>query len=68
MRINTETFIETCTREYGASARTFKSALVWVVADRVRSMQGEARTLFAWKTLEEEADQLNLNDSQRRYL
>ncbi len=67
-RAKTQSFIDTLTKEYGASARTFKSALVWAVADRATDMQDNARTLLAWKTLEEEADQLNLDDSQRRYL
>jgi hypothetical protein len=67
-RTKTELFIDTLTKEYGASARTFKSALVWAVADRASGMEDDARTLLAWEILEEEADQLNLEESQRRYL
>ena len=38
-------------RECGNSARTFKSALVWCIADAAQPMKDEARKLLAWEDI-----------------
>jgi len=68
VRPDTLRFVDSLTQNYGTSARIFKSALIWVVPERVRSMKDDARTLLAWEAIEEEADRLNLSDAQRKYL
>ena len=68
VRSDTLKFIDSLTQNYGTSARIFKSALIWVIPERVKSMKDDARTLLAWEVIEEEADRLNLNDTQRKYL
>ena len=60
--------IEQMTREYGTSARTFKSALVWVVAESPRTLRDEARRLLAWEAIDGESGDLNLDETQRRQL
>ena len=61
-----EQTIETMTREYGKSARTYKSALIWVVAESAGPIREEARKLIAWKDIDNEG--LNLDDAQTRQL
>jgi len=61
-----EQAIETMTREYGKSARTYKSALMWIVAESAVSLREEARKLIAWKDIDDEG--LNLDDAQTRQL
>lgn len=60
--------IEQMTREYGTSARTFKSALVWVVAESLHVLRDEARKLLAWEAIDADADDLKLDETQRRQL
>lgn len=64
----TRTFIETATREHGASARTFKSALLFVVADSPEALREEGRKVLAWEDIQEEQSDLKLDDIQRRLL
>lgn len=61
-------FIEEMTQTYGKSARTFKSALVWVVADSDSGLHDEARKLIAWEAIQEEEDELKLDETQKRQL
>jgi hypothetical protein len=61
-------FIEAVTREYGASARTFKSALVWCVPDSASALHDKARKLLAWEDIQGEEDELRLDDAQKRQL
>jgi hypothetical protein len=61
-----EQTIETMTREYGKSARTYKSALMWIVAESAWPIREEARKLIAWKDIDDEG--LNLDDAQTRQL
>lgn len=58
--------IEIMTREHGSSARTYKSALVWVVAEGSGPLREEARKLIAWENIESEG--LSLDDAQERQL
>jgi len=61
-------WVETMTRECGTSARTFKSALIWCVADTASALRDEARKLLAWEAIQDEEDTLRLDDSQKRQL
>jgi hypothetical protein len=56
------------TREYGTSARTFKSALIWCVADAAAVPREEVRKVLAWEAIHEEEDTLRLDDGQKRQL
>jgi hypothetical protein len=60
--------IEAMTREAGTSGRTYKSALIWSVAENAAGLQEEARKLIAWEDIQSEAGDLRLDDSQRRQL
>ena len=64
----TSEFIESFTREYGTSARTFKSALIWIVPDSSNALDKEARELLAWKDIDDEKEELRLDDTQKRKL
>lgn len=61
-------FIEEMTQTYGKSARTFKSALVWLVADSDMGLYDEGRKLIAWESIQGEEDDLKLDDIQKRQL
>jgi len=60
--------IEEMTQEYGKSARTFKSALVWIAADSDMGLYDEGRKLIAWEAIQSEEDDLKLDDIQKRQL
>ncbi|HEV7858495.1 MAG TPA: DUF499 domain-containing protein [Pyrinomonadaceae bacterium] len=60
--------IEQMTRECGTSSRTFKSALVWCVADASSTIYDEARKVLAWEDIESEAGNLRLDEGQQRQL
>lgn len=64
----TRGFVEQMIRECGTSSRTFKSALLWVVAESAQPMREEARKLLAWQAISDESDDLKLDDSQKRQL
>ena len=61
-------FIEEMTQTYGKSARTFKSALVWIVTDSDMGLYDEGRKLIAWEAIQSEEDELKLDDIQKRQL
>ncbi len=63
-----EQIIDKMTREYGTSARTFKSALIWCIPDNPASLYEEARKLLAWEEIEEELDDLHLDETQKHQL
>lgn len=58
--------IDSMTREYGTSGRTFKNALIWAIADNSTAMANEARSVLAWEKIRDEADQIQLEDRQKR--
>jgi hypothetical protein len=58
--------IESMTKEYGKSARTYKSALLWIVPELAEQMREEARKLIAWEDIADEG--LSLNDVQEKEL
>jgi len=64
----TREFIESFTREYGTSARTFKSAIIWIVPDSSAALYEEARKLLAWEDINDENEELRLDDTQKRRL
>jgi hypothetical protein len=65
---STKTLITTMSAESGSSSRTFKSALIWVVAEESVTLRDEARKLLAWKEIEGDADGLKLDEVQQRQL
>ena len=67
-RKDTVALMEQMTRESGSSNRTFKSALIWVMADAPRLLCDEARKLLAWQAIDDEATDLKLDETQRRQL
>src|SRR5207247_482534 len=64
----TRSFIETAMREHGTSGRTFKSALIWAVADGSGALSGEARKVLAWEEIKDEQTELRLDEIQLRQL
>jgi hypothetical protein len=58
--------IEAMTREYGKSARTYKSGLIWVVPDSAGPLREAARKCLAWEDIRDEA--LKLDEAQTRQL
>lgn len=67
-RQSTEAFIDKMIRESGSSARTFKSAQVWIVPDSARMLREDATRLLAWEDIDTESDQLNYDEGQTRQL
>ena len=62
----TTQFVEAMTREYGTSARTFKSALIFIVAESPDTLREDARKVLAWEAIE--SDDLKLDESQLHQL
>ena len=62
--------IERMTREAGTSGRTFKSALLWMVAEDNITLRDDARQLLAWELIDDEYQQgqLRLDEVQARQL
>ena len=61
-------FIDEMTQAYGKSARTFKSALIWLVPDSDSILNDEARKLIAWEAIQTEEDELKLDETQKKLL
>ena len=53
------------TRDYGSASRSYKSALLWCVAEDAVRPQEEARKLLAWQDIENDSESLRLDQSQR---
>jgi hypothetical protein len=60
--------MESLTREYGSSARTYKNALIWAVAENSQTMLAAAQKRLAWETIDDEREELQLGDSQEEQL
>jgi hypothetical protein len=60
----TKAAIAAMTAESGASSRTFKSALLWAVAEQSTSLNEDARKLLAWKEIAGESGELKLEEPQ----
>ena len=64
----TTRLMETTLREHGSSSRTYKSALLWCVAEDGALLSDEARKVLAWQDIDAESQTLRLDESQRRQL
>lgn len=62
----TRRLVDQMTKEYGTSARTFKSALVWCVPEDATVMAQEARKLLAWEEIAGQGGDLQLDEDQQR--
>ena len=58
--------VEPMTREYGKSARTYKSGVIWVLPEAAAPLCEDARNLLAWEDIRDEG--LKLDDAQRKQL
>lgn len=58
--------IESMIRESGGSARTFKSALIFAIADSDIQLREEARKMLSWEDIRDEEN--NLDDVQKKQL
>lgn len=63
---NTLQLVEGMIRESGASSRTFKSALLFAIADSDVKLREEARKVLAWEDIRDEEQ--NLDDTQKKHL
>jgi len=64
----TAKLIGSITKEHGSSSRTFKSALIWCVAEDGVQLAEEARKVLAWEEIDAESEMLRIDDSQRQQL
>ena len=51
--------------EYGSTARVFKSALIFALADSEVSLRERAKKLITWEDIRDEQDQIGLDPSQK---
>jgi len=63
----TESLVESMTREYGSSGRTFKSALIWCVPETAAPIREEEKKLLAWEEIRDEESE-RLEETQKRQL
>ena len=63
---NIQDKIDAMTKEYGKSARTYKSALLWIVPESAGPLREEARKLLAWQDIRDEG--LVLDEPQQKQL
>ena len=64
----TAALIATMTVENGASSRTFKSGVIWVVAEDATTLHDEARKLLAWRDIEADSEELKLDEAKQKQL
>ncbi len=64
----TTKFMETMAKEHGSSSRTYKSALLWCVAEAGALLSEEARKVLAWEDIDAESEVLRIDESQQRQL
>jgi len=64
----TKSLMEDISFNYGSSARVYKSSLIFCVADNDQPIKEEAKKYLAWETIYEEANELNLDDDQRKHV
>jgi hypothetical protein len=61
--------VDAITREYGASARQYKNALIWCVPDSVAGLYEETRKVLAWESIKADRQLLDdVEESQRHPL
>lgn len=56
--------VELMTKEYGKSARTYKTGVIWVAPHSTSKLKDEARKLLAWEDIQSEEDTLRLDEGQ----
>lgn len=61
----TKKLIEQMTKEYGKSARTYKTGVIWCAASSNAKLKEEARKLLAWEDIQSEEDVIGLDDGQK---
>ena len=54
--------------EHGSSSRTYKSALLWCVAEDGALLAEEARKVLAWEDIDAESETLRIDESQHRQI
>ena len=59
--------IESMTKECGTSNRTFKSGIIWAIADTDTKLREEARKVLAWEDINDEEKE-RLDENQKRQL
>jgi hypothetical protein len=64
-RDETWRMVESMTKEHGASARTFKSALIWCDPDVNNAIRNEARKVLAWEVIQYEPDDLGFDRDRK---
>lgn len=64
----TKALARSMTWEHGKSGRTFKSAIIWCVAESRQTLRDEVRKALAWEAIDAEKDDLHIEDSQKRQL
>ena len=60
----TKSFIEAVVREHGASSRTYKSGLVFVVAQSAGPLFEDARRALAWEEIQQELPGISVDKTQ----
>ncbi|HBN75528.1 MAG TPA: AAA family ATPase [Planctomycetaceae bacterium] len=66
---STEQLLETIVRDCGNSGRTYKSALIFAVADSSDAIQDATRDVLAWQAIEDDGDTCKqLDEGQERLL
>jgi hypothetical protein len=61
---NTKKTVELMSKEYGKSARTYKTGVIWVAPHSTAKLKEEARKLLAWEDIQSEEDTLRLDEGQ----
>ena len=64
----TKALAKSMTWECGKSGRTFKSAIIWSVAESGQTLREEVRKALAWEAIDAEKDELHIEESQKRQL
>jgi hypothetical protein len=62
----TTKWVDNILRQAGASGRTFKSALLFCVADAPGALQEEARKALAWQSIHDDPPSGGLDETQQR--
>ena len=64
----TSELMQMMTKEHGTSSRTYKSALIWCVAEDTSHLAEGARKVLAWQDIEDDATVLRIDENQCRQL
>lgn len=64
----TKALTKAMTWECGRSGRTFKSAIIWSVAESAQTLREEARKALAWEAIDAEKSDLHIEEGQKRQL